>query len=36
MLIIMGRNQKERNGKSLADVQGCTNIAVAGCKGVML
>ncbi|VAW64480.1 hypothetical protein MNBD_GAMMA09-904 [hydrothermal vent metagenome] len=33
MLIIMGRNQKEREWRALVDVQGCTNIVVAGRKG---
>ncbi|VAW62871.1 hypothetical protein MNBD_GAMMA09-1475 [hydrothermal vent metagenome] len=33
MLIITGRNQKEHKWQSFTDVQGCTNIAVAGRKG---
>ncbi|VAW65327.1 hypothetical protein MNBD_GAMMA09-2932 [hydrothermal vent metagenome] len=33
MLIIMGGHQKEREWRALLDVQGCTNIAVAGRKG---
>jgi len=33
MLIIMGGNQKEHEWRAFTDVQGRTNIAIAGRKG---